>query len=141
MVFELVTFHSPRPFQLTRISWKIFLGRCARYSGSMVKLIGASSSFIQEAEEACVGVPHGCGSMVTFAIASLGYLAENVGRSYYECPYYLDQNLYQCGQDQSKMATAIERFASAMAAAILNCGPFLGNLGFDMVYYGFATVW
>ena len=97
----------------------------------MAKLIGVSgvsATFAQEAGEACKGIPHGCGSMVSLAVASLGYFAENAGRTYYECPFYENQNLYtSVDRTSPKMATAAERFASAVAAAILNCGPLVGN--------------
>ncbi|CAE7512323.1 unnamed protein product, partial [Symbiodinium natans] len=105
-------------------------GTCARYSGSITKLIGSALTFAAEAVEACDDDPHlpaVCSSMVTFAIASLGYFAENAARNHYECPFYMFQNLYQCGQDQTRLAAAVQLFASATAAAVINCGALAGT--------------
>jgi len=105
-------------------------GECGRYTGSMSKLIGSSTAYVAESLEACDAtqkLPAACGSMVAFMVASLGYFAENAARNHYECPFYMFQNLYQCGQDQSKIGEAIERFAAATAAAVINCGAIGGT--------------
>eukprot|EP00931_Biecheleriopsis_adriatica_P103748 TRINITY_DN7853_c0_g1_i5.p1 TRINITY_DN7853_c0_g1~~TRINITY_DN7853_c0_g1_i5.p1 ORF type:complete len:844 (-),score=143.43 TRINITY_DN7853_c0_g1_i5:33-2564(-) len=105
-------------------------GKCGRYSGSFVKLLFAAVSFAQEAQEACDDsnqVQMACGSMIAFMIASLGYFAENAARNHYECPFGKGQDLYQCGQDQSKIGEAIERFTSSTAAAVINCGALSGR--------------
>jgi len=100
-------------------------GKCGRYSGSTVKLIGAAFAMAAEGAETC-NPPNSpqdaCSAMIPFIIASFGYFAENAARNYYECPYYKDQNLYQCGQDQSKIGAAINLASQSMAAAVINCG-------------------
>jgi hypothetical protein len=98
-------------------------GECGRYAGSMAKLMASAFSFAMEAQEACSDgsdVPAACGSMITFAIASLGYFAENAARNYYECPFYKEEDLYQCGQDQSKIGEAVHAFIASIAAAVIN---------------------
>ncbi|CAE7449748.1 unnamed protein product [Symbiodinium necroappetens] len=122
-------------------AWKenrLRVGKCARFAGSTAKLIGSAVTFAAEAFHACgddASLPAVCSSMVTFAIASLGYFAENAARSHYECPYYMGQNLYQCGQDQSRLASAVQLFASATAAAVINCGA-LGWNGNSLHAFG-----
>ncbi|CAE7706042.1 unnamed protein product [Symbiodinium sp. CCMP2592] len=109
---------------------RLRVGKCARFAGSTAKLIGSAVTFAAEAFDACgddKSLPAVCSSMVTFAIASLGYFAENAARSHYECPYYMGQNLYQCGQDQSRLASAVQLFASSTAAAVINCGALGGT--------------
>ncbi|CAE7940197.1 unnamed protein product, partial [Symbiodinium sp. KB8] len=72
-------------------AWKenrLRVGKCARFAGSTAKLIGSAVTFAAEAFHACgddASLPAVCSSMVTFAIASLGYFAENAARSHYEC--------------------------------------------------------
>jgi len=114
-------------------------GECGRYSGSMSKLIGSGTAYIAESLEACDAtnaLPAACGSMIAFMVASLGYFAENAARNHYECPFYMFQNLYQCGQDQSKLGEAIERFAAATAAAVINCGAIAGTQRPDLRLVG-----
>eukprot|EP00439_Symbiodinium_sp_Y106_P035655 s2434_g4.t1 len=111
---------------------RLRVGKCARFAGSTAKLIGSAvtSLGVNDAFDACgddESLPAVCSSMVTFAIASLGYFAENAARSHYECPYYMGQNLYQCGQDQSRLASAVQLFASSTAAAVINCGALGGT--------------
>mmetsp|Transcript_6214 Transcript_6214/g.11114 ORF Transcript_6214/g.11114 Transcript_6214/m.11114 type:complete len:859 (-) Transcript_6214:504-3080(-) len=107
-------------------------GKCGRYSGSTAKLIGSSLAFAGEGAETCDdpnSARDACAAMIPFVIASFGYFAENAARNYYECPYYKSQDLYQCGQDQSKIGEAIEKASSSMAAAVINCGSLVGADG------------
>jgi len=105
-------------------------GKCGRYSGSTAKLVGAALAMAAEGAETCDApnsAQDACSAMIPFIIASFGYFAENAARNYYECPYYESQNLYQCGQDQSKIGEAIEKASQSMAAAVINCGSLGGS--------------
>mmetsp|Transcript_91975 Transcript_91975/g.166045 ORF Transcript_91975/g.166045 Transcript_91975/m.166045 type:complete len:538 (-) Transcript_91975:4-1617(-) len=105
--------------------------QCARYMGSMIKLLSSAAASASDAKGHCGGPKTftkatACASFVSVAAAGFGLIIEAISRQMTSCAMVTSHNTgddeFACGQDIGMSGDALDTAAEGIGGALVNCG-------------------